>query len=343
LEEHGHKLYGLWMNRPTFSSATVGPLPFGNVMDIPYSNWEEKVGEIQPDIIYATLNFGAVPLAHEVLMRNTGIPFIWHFKEGPFLCLREGTWDKMMELYHKADGKIYLNQEVKRWYEEFIPESGLSFILDGDLPKVNYFTDNFSTRISDLDREIHTVVPGRIIGIKLEDLKTLASHNIHIHLYTENYYNLRDSFNRTALKTAPDHYHLHDHCSADRWVEEFSKYDAGWLHCIDSKNNGNILLSGWDDHNLPARMSTLAAAGLPMIQKRNGGHIVAMKSRVEKDNMGVFFDSIEELAATLKNKKYMQTVRNNVRKHRYSFSFDYYIDDLIVFFRKVIERKKNHG
>ena len=138
-EEHGHKLYGLWIKRPTFSFSTVGHLPFGNTIDVPYDNWEEKVKEIKPDIIYATLNYGAVPLAYEVLRKVPEIPFVWHFKEGPFLCMQKGTWSELIELYNSADGKIYLNPEIKRWYEQFIPETGLSFILDGYLPKSNYF------------------------------------------------------------------------------------------------------------------------------------------------------------------------------------------------------------
>jgi hypothetical protein len=342
-EEYGHKLYGLWMEKPSFSFSTVGPLPFGNVTDIPYDNWEKKVAEIQPDIIYATLNFGAIPLAYEVLKKNPGIPFVWHFKEGPFVCMQNGTWNKLIELYDKADGKIYINPEIKKWYEQFIPDTGLSFIMDGDLPKISYFTDNFSTRLSENDGDIHTVVPGRIVGVSPQDIKILADNKIHLHLYMENYHEMRESFNKEIQKTALDYFHLHPHCPADRWVEEFSKYDAGWLHCFDSQNNGNINYAGWNDLNMPARMNTLAAAGLPMIQKKNKQHIVAMKSHIEANHMGVFFDTYEELAVLLKDAAYMQDLRNNALKHRYSFCFDYYVQDLIDFFRKVIKTKKNNG
>jgi hypothetical protein len=65
LEEAGHELYGLW-TKPSFSFNTVGPIPFGHIKDIPFDEWEEKVDEIKPDIIYALLNFGSVELAHHV-------------------------------------------------------------------------------------------------------------------------------------------------------------------------------------------------------------------------------------------------------------------------------------
>lgn len=339
-EERGHILYGLWMDKPTFSFSTVGPLAFGNVTDIPYDNWEQKIKEIKPDIIYSILNFGAIPLAYEILTKKNEIPFIWHFKESPFVCLQNGTWEKLIELYHKADGKIYLNSETKEWYEQFIPKTGYSYILDGDLPKIDYFTDDFSELLSEQDGEIHTVVPGRIVGIELKDIRTLANYGIHIHLYTENYYEAKDSFNKEAQRLAPSHFHLHPHCSARQWVKEFSKYDAGWLHCFDSHNNGKIESAGWNDLNLPARINTLAAAGLPIIQKRNKGHLVAMKSCLEKENMGIFFDKIEELALILKDKEHMKNIRNNVLNQRKLFSFDHHINDLIDFFKKVIELKK---
>lgn len=341
LAEHGHKLFGLWMVRPSFSFSTVGRLPFGNVEDIPYADWEKKVREIKPDIIYGTLNFGAIDLAHEVLTKCPDIPFVWHFKEGPFLCLQKGLWGKLIELYDKADGKIYLSPETKDWYGQFISDPGLSFIMDGDLPKKDYFTDEFSPRLSEQDGAVHTVVPGRMIGAEPSDIKILADNNIHVHLYTENYLQSRQPSIINAQKAAPDHFHTHPHCSADQWVTEFSKYDAGWLHCFDSRNKGVLVNAEWNDLNMPARMNTLAAAGLPMIQKANEGHIVAMRSRVEKDGMGVFFNTFEELAAKLKDKQALLQVQKNVREHRYSFSFDHYVPRLIEFFREAIKSKNN--
>src|SRR3954451_24090022 len=59
LEEQGHKLYGLWMQSPHWYN-TVGPLPFGHVEDLPRGNWREAIRQIQPDVIYALLNWQAV-------------------------------------------------------------------------------------------------------------------------------------------------------------------------------------------------------------------------------------------------------------------------------------------
>ena len=340
LEEYGHQLYGLWMQNPGYSFFTVGHLPFGNVTDISYENWKENIRKLRPDIIYALLNYEAVPFAHEVLSAGLGIPFVWHFKEGPSACKQYGTWEKLMNLFYLADGKIYINKESKCWYEQFIPQSGLSLILDGDIPKINYFTNDFSQKLSEIDGEIHTVVPGRIKGIEAQDVASLAKHRIHLHLYSENYHAQREFKNRELKKAAPRYFHVHPHCAPADWVKEFSQYDTGWLHCFDSRNNGRLMDAGWDDLNYPARMNTLAAAGLPMIQKDNTGHIVAMQTLMKKNNTGIFFKTYEELSAKLYDKSLLSELRNNVLMNRMSFSFDYHVPELIKFFRKVIKNKQ---
>jgi hypothetical protein len=105
LEEQGHQLYGLWMRQPYWYN-TVGPLPFGHVTDLPADGWRDALARFQPDVIYAQLNWQAVPFAHEVMMASAGIPFVWHFKEGPFICLEKGTWPLLVELFQRADGCI---------------------------------------------------------------------------------------------------------------------------------------------------------------------------------------------------------------------------------------------
>ena len=52
----------------------VGPLPFGHVHDLDFAIWQEDVRRIQPDVIYALLNWQAVPFVHSVLGQNPGIP-----------------------------------------------------------------------------------------------------------------------------------------------------------------------------------------------------------------------------------------------------------------------------
>ncbi|NDV57807.1 glycosyltransferase family 2 protein [Bacteroides sp. 519] len=340
LEEAGHKLYAIWTQRPSLTFSTVGPLAFGNVESLSFENRVNEIERVKPDIIYALLNWDALDTVYDVFKSNNSkIPFIWHFKEGPYLTMLMNKWEKLIEMYEQADGRIFINEECKDWYEQFLITSKPTYILDGDLPKKDYFTNNFSTKLSDQDGEIHTVVPGRIVGVGMKNIKTLADNGIHIHIYHENYFDKRLQYNMAAKQTAPHHYHIHPTCTATDWVKEFSQYDAGWLHCFKSKNQGVLMNANWDDLNLPARMNTLAAAGLPMIQMNNSEHLVAMQSKLRKDNLGIFFESFIDLAQQLHNTSTLKEIQKNVRDKRFEFSFDHYVPELISFFRKVIESK----
>ncbi len=346
LEQAGHTLYGLWVQNPTYSFSTVGHLPFGHVKDIPFENWKQGIEEVKPDVIYGLLNFGAVPLAYEVLKAFPDIPFVWHFKEGPSVCLRNGMWNRLIYLYTHAIGKIFLNETIKSWFEQFLPPNhGISFIMDGDLPKKDYFTNNFSSKLSAQDGAVHTLIAGRMIGISNNDLSVLVRNNIHIHLYTENYHTCKEKAIMRYLQIAPKHFHIHPHVSADNWTKEFSQYDAGWLHCFKSRNHGDLMKATWDDLNIPARISTYAAAGLPVIFPDNSKHIAATQEIAKSLDVGIFFRDFYELSDRLKEQARMKQLTDNMLRSREIFSFDHYVPQLVQLFRDAIRIKKQqtHG
>ena len=340
LEEVGHILYGLWVPYPNLSFSTVGPLPFGHVEDIPLDNWKETVKSLCPDIIYGMLNWGAIDWAYEVMKEFPEIPFAWHYKEGPHLSVGAGNWDRLIYLYKNADLKIYLNETVKRFYEQFIPPGGLSVCLDGDLPKKEYFGDTFEDKISDQDHEVHTVCAGRLIGLGERSLQILSENKIHLHLYLENFHSSREKLFAHYSSKFPCYFHLHDHCSPENWTREFSKYDAGWLHCIRSQNNGNLMAATWDDLNIPARISSYAAAGIPVISPDNNGHISAIQSQLNHYDIGLEFNSMNSLVCMLKNRNLVAAKASNMKKARMCFAFDTYVPMLIKMFYRAIENKK---
>lgn len=339
LEEQGHRLYGLWMREPYWYN-TVGPLPFGHVEDLPRENWREAVQRLRPDVIYALLNWQAVPFAHEVLMSTPGIPFVWHFKEGPFICLEKGSWSLLTDLYRHADGQIFCSPEMRDWFDTVVP--GLSagkpvHVLDGDLPKRDWFDQPRSPLLSERDGEIHTVSPGRPIGLHPEVVAELAAQRVHLHFYGEFTQGQWKEWIETTRRLAPGYLHLHPNVEQGRWTSEFSQYDAGWLHSFASGNAGEIRRANWDDLNYPARMSTLAAAGLPMIQRNNAGALVATQSLGHEMGISVFFDDTPDLAARLHDRDRMNAVRERVWAQRAHFTFDAHVPQLVAFFRRVID------
>jgi hypothetical protein len=338
LEERGHKVYGLWMPDPYWYN-TVGPLPFGHVEEIPRTNWREAVRAIRPDIIYALLNWQAVPFAHEVLMAKLGIPFVWHFKEGPFICLEKGTWSQLLDLYTRSDGQIYTSPEMRDWFMTIAPDMLTRehvLVLDGDLPKCDWFTSERSPLLAASDGEIHTVVPGRPIGLHAHTVGELAQQGIHLHFYGDFTQGQWASWIERARSFAPHHLHLHKNVDQEHWVSEFSQYDAGWLHFLKSENGGDLRRANWDDLNYPARMATLAAAGLPMLQYDNPQALVATQTLSQRLNIGVFFTTMEQLRAQLADTEHMTQLRKNVWAVREQFTFDSHADRLITFFRTVI-------
>jgi hypothetical protein len=338
LEEQGHRLYGLWMQNPHWYN-TVGPLPFGHVKDLPRDNWREAIRQVQPDVIYALLNWQAVPFAHEVLMATSGIPFVWHFKEGPFICLEKGAWPQLVDLHQYSGGQIFSSPEMRDWFDTVVPglsRSKPTHVLDGDLPKRDWFDQPRKPLLSAKDGEIHTVSPGRPIGLHPHHVAELASHGIHLHFYGEITHGQWLKWIEKTQAMATGYLHLHPNVDQSNWTAEFSQYDAGWLHLFDSGNGGEIRRANWDDLNYPARLSTLAAAGLPMLQKANDCALVATQTLAEQLGVGIFFNTMDELSAQLRDRQHVQAVRDQVWQQRHLFTFDHHVPELVDFFRGVI-------
>lgn len=338
LEERGHTLYGLWMPDPMWFNA-VGPHPFGHVTDIAYAHWRETVRRVQPDVIYALLNWQTVAFAHQILTENPGIPFVWHFKEGPFICLEKNLWPALVDLTTRADGVIFSSPEMRDWFDTAIPGATAStptFILDGDLPKRDWFVGERSPRLSASDGEVHTVVPGRPIGLHAEYVGELGAAGIHLHFYGDFTQTQWASWITRVNAMAPGKLHLHPNVDQRGWLAEFSQYDAGWLHYFPSENAGEVRRANWDDLNYPARIATLAVAGIPLLQYDNADAFVATDRLARARDLGFFGRSMAEIAAQLHDRSRLDAVRDSVWRQRDQFTFDAHADALIAFFRQVI-------
>jgi hypothetical protein len=262
---------------------------------------------------------------------------VWHFKEGPFICIEKGTWDALADLYLRADGIVFSSPEMRDWFRAVLPEleARPTLVLDGDLPKRDWFEAPRSRRLSEDDGAIHTVVPGRPIGLHPPDVAELAANDVHLHFYGDFTHGQWSGWIEEVTVLAPRHLHLHAHVGASRWVEELSRYDAGWLHAFRSTNAGELARAGWDDLNYPARLSVFAAAGLPVIQRDNSGAIVAAQTLARDLDIGVFFDSTPHLRGQLEDEARMARLRNNVWSCREKFTFDRHAPALVEFFRTV--------
>ncbi len=334
LAERGHELHGLWTDTPVWFN-TIGPLPFGHVAEVPRDRWREAVRELQPDVVYGLLNWQAVPFVHEVLRADLGVPFVWHFKEGPWFSLQHGHWPMLADLHLRADGVVYSSPELRDWFGVTLPATRgrPSHVLDGDLPKAEWLVGEQSPLLSEQDGEVHTVIAGRPMGPPPEVLGELARAGVHVHVYSEKVHAQMRDWLEATRRLAPDHLHLHPQVDQADWVRVFSQYDAGWLHDVRSTNRGDLHAATWDDLNYPARMGTLAAAGVPMLQRDNSGHVVGTQSLARERELGVLWREPADLLEALTDRDRMALLRKSVWSQREHFTFDAHVDGLVDFFR----------
>jgi len=185
-------------------------------------------------------------------------------------------------------------------------------VLDGDLPKADWFAAKCSPPLSASDGQFHTVVAGRPIGLSPSMLRDLAAERIHLHFYGDVHHSDWRPWIEEAQRFASNQLHLHTHVGPERWVSEFSRYDAGWLHFLKSDNGGDLRRASWDDLNYPARLATLVSAGLPLIQYDNSGAVVATQSLSREFDIGVFANNAAELGRQLRDEARIEQIRANV-------------------------------
>jgi hypothetical protein len=208
-------------------------------------------------------------------------------------------------------------------------------VLDGDLPKADWMTDAWAPKLSARDGQLHTVCPGRPLG--LDPFEELARAGIHVHFYGRHFHRWFPNWTRNGLATG--HMHLHDAVEPDAWVRELSQYDAAWLHVFESRNGGDLRRAVWDDLNLPARLGTYATAGLPWIMKDNGGHRVAVQALGERLGAALTFDTFGDLGDKLRDRALVGRLTAGMRAGRRELAFDTHADALTAFFRRAIARR----
>ena len=105
-----------------------------------------------------------------------------------------------------------------------------------------------------------------------------------------------------------------------------------------STNGGDLHAATWDDLNYPARVGTLAAAGVPMLQRDNRGSVVATQNLLRDRDLGVLWHEPEDLIAALTDTERMSLLRKSVWSQREHFTFDAHVDGLVGFLRSCTAR-----
>ncbi|SNS18515.1 Glycosyl transferase family 2 [Geodermatophilus pulveris] len=341
LAERGHRLTGLW-TPDGLGDSTVGPLPFGHVPDLRRDDWRSAVRELAPDVVWAQLNWRAVPFAREVQRAFPGLPFVWTFKEAPQRSTLRGEWPLLADLVTGASASLFATEEERDWFALALAgrvDPARLGVLDGDLPKRDWLDAPPSPRLSDADGQAHTVVAGRPAGLDLPFVLELARRRVHVHLHgqvrapgpTGSWTGWLDA----ALAAAPGFVHVHPPVGPQEWVSVLSRYDAGWLHRFDSANGGDLRRATWDDLNSPARLPVYLAAGLPVLQQASPGSLVAVERVLRRDGTGLPYRSADDVAGALAGELASRRGAAAALAARERHTFDAHADRLVELFRAV--------
>jgi len=293
-------------------------------------------------VVWAQLNWRAVPFAHAVQSAFPDLPFVWHFKEAPQRSVLRGEWPLLADLVRRADACLFATDEERDWFAAALRgrvDPARLGVLDGDLPKRDWLDAPLSRKLSADDGAPHTAVVGRPAGLDAAWVLDLARRGVHTHLYGQ----VRapgpkgswTGWLAEALAAAPEHVHVHPAVGPEDWVAELSRYDAGWLHRFTSTNRGDLRRASWDDLNSPARLPVLLAAGLPVLQQANPGSTVSVERVLRRDGTGLLYRSADEVAAVLAEELATGSGATAALAVREEHTFDAHADRLLELFASV--------
>jgi len=371
LAERGHRLFGLWSRTMAWEQ---GPYAFAGsaITNLDIEGTLDLLRSRGIDVVYSLFQVYDRRLwAREAA---PGVEDLWtqlrrllaERERGAFQVpvIRHWGFDIHnldLDVVRRLDGQVFCNRHKLRYWTARAEEGGCGLdlglerqeivFMDSDLPLREFMNDRFSTKLSAVDGEIHTVCVGRPLGI---NFLQAACHGIHVHIYGNNYDDLATLIARglppggfARLKGLIEAYvHIHapiqpaDSTLASirqakhRWVEEFSRYDAGWSYV------GRPL--PWppleDQAVIPNRLGTYLLAGLPVITE-----ILPGFDRYDSlADRGVAIDfsprDYARLAADLRSTDTLALRSESARRCRQQFSFDATIDPLIDYFERTCGR-----
>jgi len=256
-----------------------------------------------------------------------------------------------LDVMRALDGHLVCNREKLAYWTAPVAEGGCGLdvgdcevveAMDSDRPKVEFMNDRFAARLSDRDGDLHTVCAGRPLGI---DVVAAARRGIHVHVYANSHDDVAETIARSlsphearrSARLLRRHVHLHPSLQTigaswaevqrvkERWVEEFSRYDAGWSTIGNPFGHPPL-----DDRAaLANKTSTYLLAGLPVITDRRRGHYRYEELRrlgVELELVDGDYDGLRERIA---DEARTGDRRRRAVAERAGYSFDATIDPLL--------------
>jgi hypothetical protein len=369
LVERGHELCGLWSRSMAWDQGPYRALEHA-VRPVALEDAASIIRERRIDCVYSLFQVYRPRLWGPA---NAGVEHdVWTLLRRLLAARERGAFDAPivrhwgfdvheldLDVAQALDGHIFCNREKLGYWSTPARDGGCGLdvlgrhavveFLDGDRPKLEFMNDRFSERLSEGSGEIHTVCVGRPFNI---DFAAAAAHGIHVHVYGNGFDEVLGTIAgelsvRDAWRSDVGRYlHVHDSLQVrgdtwedvrrtkSRWVEEFSRYDAGWSYI------GNPL--AWppldDRAAIPNRLSTYLLAGVPVITDRRPGcyrydelERLGVDIEVGEPGYGRLRERLEAEVGTRERQARALDVREG-------YSFDATIDRLLGVLERTVNR-----
>jgi hypothetical protein len=251
-------------------------------------------------VVYSLLNTwdGSNWATAALLQRGCPVPIVRHYKEH-YLAPN----DDERVCIERSTGVLFINPESRDYFASAYHLPLHTACIDADLIPGQYLSGTLQPKLSAQDGRPHLLIAGTamIDGGRYdyrELVRILTGLRAHVHLYAQFrhmdqhgllYYNATVEEAYRSMETG-GYLHVHPLIPAARFVEEWSRYDAGLMHVARPDDRFRVL-------NIPNRYSAYLAAGLPVALP--AGQMAAMQHHLEKLNVAIPYNSGEDLVARL--------------------------------------------
>jgi len=309
---------------------------------------EKLVKRIEPTVIHShnapdflTISAidavkGEVPVIHDcheaLTMRETG-----YYVDDDEETIRVQYPMQEKVANERSDGRIYVTEGVRDYIQHRYnvdPSKDMvfySYVSESVIPS------KLRRKISENDGEIHVVYIGTVTSrvkdshYDLQEIfKSIASYGIHVHVYVS-VWGMKDKAYQLLAKEN-DHIHFHGHRDQKSLLDEITQYDFGWAGFNANPKNKKHL-----DVTLPNKVFEYIACGLPVLAFKHKN----IMSFINQHNVGLVFDSLNQMASQLQNMNKNKYVKRSVLNKRHKFTVEKNIDKIIQYYRKLGASKES--
>lgn len=293
------------------------------------------VQEHRIDVIYSMKNVwdGSLELVSELLDARLGVPIVRHYKE--HFCQPSAL--ERRSLIETA-GQIYINEESLAYFRDnYGVRTDTAHVLDTDYLPLRYFLGPLGRAAGRPASAPALLMAGGLSTNSgrndvRELCRRLSARGVEVHLYGRKFVGPNGAgvwgVNHVPSQRAYEaleregRCRLHDHVEPERYVEAWSRYDAGLMHPARPRG-----VDPFAYFNHPNRLVPYLASGLPIVQE--AGEHKAMERLIERTGIGLLYRDVDELAEMLGDRALLSAVRSKVLARRLEFSYEHHVPALL--------------